>query len=45
MKSLYGIKGRYAYRKIVDGEKTNTPNTKLIDALLDEPWDYISLQP
>ena len=37
-------KAEYAYRKIVDGEKTNTPKTKLIDALLDEPWDYISLQ-
>ena len=34
----------YAYRKIVDGKKTNTPNTGLIDAVLDEPWDYISLQ-
>lgn len=37
-------KAEYAYRKIVDGVKTNTPGTKLIDAVLDEPWDYISLQ-
>lgn len=37
-------KDAYAYRKIVDGKRTNTPNTRLIDAVLDEPWDYISLQ-
>lgn len=38
------LKDAYAYRKIVDGKRTNTPNTRLIDGVLDEPWDYISLQ-
>lgn len=37
-------KAEYEYRKVVDGVKTNTKKTKLIDGLLDEPWDYISLQ-
>ncbi len=34
----------YSYRKIVDGIKTTTPNYRLIDAIGDEEWDYISFQ-
>lgn len=34
----------YAYRKIVDGKKTETSNVALSTALADEKWDYISLQ-
>lgn len=39
-----GNKEVYEYRKIVDGVKTNTPNTKLETAIADEDWDYISFQ-
>jgi len=34
----------YDYRKIVNGVKTNTSNTKLETAIADEDWDYISFQ-
>jgi hypothetical protein len=34
----------YSYRKIVNGTKTTTPSYKLIDAIKDEKWDFISLQ-
>lgn len=34
----------YSYRKIVDGEKITTPDFTLLDAIIDEEWDYISLQ-
>lgn len=34
----------YAYRKIVGGVRTNTPNATLSQALADEPWDYVSFQ-
>ena len=34
----------YSYRKIIDGVKTTTPDFNLIDAIVDEDWDYISLQ-
>ena len=34
----------YSYRKIVDGVKSVTLNYKLSDAIIDEPWDYISFQ-
>lgn len=34
----------YAYRKIVDGKKTENSNVALSTALADEKWDYISLQ-
>ena len=34
----------YSYRKIVNGEKISTPNFTLLDAIIDEEWDYISLQ-
>lgn len=34
----------YSYRKIVNGEKTETPEFNLIDAIIDEEWDYISFQ-
>ena len=34
----------YEYRKVVNGNKTNTKNYSLEMALADENWDYISLQ-
>lgn len=34
----------YSYRKIVNGIKTITPDYRLIDAVNDEKWDYISFQ-
>lgn len=34
----------YSYRKIVNGIKTITPGYRLIDAVNDEKWDYISFQ-
>lgn len=35
----------YSYRKItVDGRKATTEETSIRTALLDEPWDYVSLQ-
>ncbi len=34
----------YSYRKIVNGIKTTTPGYRLIDAISDEEWDYISFQ-
>lgn len=34
----------YAYRKIVDGEKTEYGSFTMEDGILDEDWDYISLQ-
>ena len=34
----------YSYRKIVNGTKTITPKYRLIDAISDEDWDYISFQ-
>ena len=35
----------YEYRKIeIDGSKTNTPETSIETAVLDEDWDYISFQ-
>lgn len=34
----------YEYRKVVNGNKTNTKNWSLEMALADENWDYISLQ-
>lgn len=34
----------YSYRKIVKGNRTETPSFNLIDAIKDEDWDYISLQ-
>lgn len=38
-------KSAYQYRKIdVSGNKTNTPETSISDALADEDWDYISFQ-
>lgn len=36
--------GKYAYRKIVDGVKTETPNVSLLTGLEDEDWDYVSIQ-
>ncbi|SUJ02794.1 Uncharacterised protein [Sphingobacterium spiritivorum] len=38
-------KAAYSYRKITsDGNKTVTPDVRISDALVDEPWDYISFQ-
>lgn len=34
----------YSYRKIVDGVKNITPDYRLIDAISDEEWDFISFQ-
>ncbi len=34
----------YAYRKIVNGEKIETTNFILANAITDEEWDYISFQ-
>ena len=36
--------GAYAYRKVVDGEKTETAGFSLLNGITDENWDYISLQ-
>lgn len=35
---------RYSYRKIVEGVMTTIEDYKLLDAIKDEEWDYISLQ-
>ena len=35
---------KYAYRKVVDGEKTETPNVSLLTGLKDEDWDFVSIQ-
>ena len=35
---------RYAYRKIVGGEKTEEKSVSLQRIILDEPWDVITLQ-
>lgn len=37
-------KPAYAYRKIMNGVKVDTPKTTLNEALEDEQWDYISFQ-
>ncbi|MCM1177227.1 MAG: DUF4886 domain-containing protein [Clostridium sp.] len=37
-------KAAYEYRKVVKGQKTNTKNFKISDALADEKWDYVSIQ-
>jgi hypothetical protein len=37
-------KAEYAYRKIVDGKKTNTKDIDLKSIIEDERWDIISLQ-
>lgn len=34
----------FAYRKIANGTKTDTPRQALADILRDEPWDFITLQ-
>ncbi|MDE7387442.1 MAG: DUF4886 domain-containing protein, partial [Muribaculaceae bacterium] len=40
-----GDKHDYAYRKIgADGVKIERKNASLLEALNDEPWDYISMQ-
>ena len=35
---------KYAYRKMVDGVKTETPNVSLLTGLKDEDWDFVSIQ-
>lgn len=37
-------KPAYSYRKIVNGEKTMSPQITLEEGIKDEDWDYISLQ-
>ena len=37
-------KADYAYRKIVNGVRTNRKETQLEYALADEPWDFVSFQ-
>jgi hypothetical protein len=39
-----GDKKEYAYRKVVNGVKTNTPDVSLSQGLADEQWDYVSFQ-
>ncbi|WP_219921594.1 DUF4886 domain-containing protein [Rufibacter sp. XAAS-G3-1] len=34
----------YEFRKIVDGKKTNTPQTTIEKAVTNDNWDYISFQ-
>jgi len=34
----------YAYRKIVDGKKTETKKSRLDSIIVNEPWDIITLQ-
>lgn len=44
---LYNLKNslrKYAYRKIVGGEKTEEKGVNLQRIILDEPWDVITLQ-
>lgn len=41
---LKGDKPEYNYRKVVDGVKTDRPQTTLNYALKDEDWDYVSFQ-
>ena len=35
---------KYAYRKVVDGVKTETPDVSLLTGLKDEDWDFVSIQ-
>lgn len=45
VENIRGDKPKYSYRKIgVDGKKVTTPDTKISEALVDEDWDFISLQ-
>ncbi|MDE6071891.1 MAG: DUF4886 domain-containing protein [Muribaculaceae bacterium] len=38
-------KADYVYRKIgADGKRVEYKNRSVLDALLDEPWDYVSMQ-
>lgn len=41
---LQSDQGAYAYRKVVDGVKTERTGVSFSQAFADEPWDYISLQ-
>ena len=42
--NLRNARGKYAYRKIVGGEKTEEKGVTLQRIVLDEPWDIITLQ-
>ncbi|MBR1505123.1 MAG: sigma-70 family RNA polymerase sigma factor [Prevotella sp.] len=42
--NLKNSRKKYAYRKIVDGEKTEEKGVNLQRIILDEPWDIITLQ-
>ncbi|MGM9735725.1 MAG: DUF4886 domain-containing protein [Candidatus Cryptobacteroides sp.] len=43
-KNMQSGEGKYYYRKIVDGVKTETSSVPLLTGLKDEKWDYVSLQ-
>ena len=43
-KNMNSGEAAYAYRKIVDGVKTERANTSLLTGITDEDWDYISFQ-
>lgn len=43
-KTIEGGLADYSYRKIVDGVQTVHAGSKFLDGLLDEKWDYISVQ-
>ncbi|MDR2774976.1 MAG: DUF4886 domain-containing protein [Tannerella sp.] len=43
--NVIGQSANYSYRKInAKGEKTTTPDQTLLQCILDEDWDYITLQ-
>ena len=43
-KNSVSDEGKYYYRKVVDGTKTETANTSLSQGLADEPWDIVTFQ-
>lgn len=43
-KNMMSGDGKYAYRKVVNGVKTETSNTSLKTGIEDENWDIITLQ-
>lgn len=44
LNNMRGDNAAYEYRKVKDGKKVNKSSYRLSDALIDEKWDYISLQ-
>lgn len=43
-KNMQSGEGKYYYRKIVDGVKTEKSGVSIQNGLADEKWDYVSLQ-